>query len=98
GVGHVLAIVEPSPWRERGSRPRLVAWAEVTRLAIDAHVDGDHVVAFASDLATGKAAAGVALELQRSAIRARTDAHGLALLPLAPQAARYLLARRGDDT
>src|SRR6185436_10287461 len=100
GLGHAMAIVEPSPWRESGPPPRMISWVQATRLAVDAHVDADDVVAFATELDTGKPAGGVALELRPSGARAQTDDKGTATIPLAEPGAKgahYLIARRGDD-
>ncbi|MEZ4366604.1 MAG: Ig-like domain-containing protein [Kofleriaceae bacterium] len=100
-LGHVLAIVEPSPWKEAWDPPRLYAWLQVTRLGLSAHVDGQELVAMASELADGKAASGVALTMLPSKATATTDGGGLAriALPRAGSAGSdVLLARRGDDT
>jgi alpha-2-macroglobulin len=101
GLGHVLAVVEPSPWPARnGPPPRMISWVQSTRLAIDAHVDSDHLIAHASQLDTGKSAAGVALQLQPYGIAGTTDDRGLATLVLADgqrKGAHYLVARKGDD-
>jgi uncharacterized protein YfaS (alpha-2-macroglobulin family) len=100
GHGHAIAIVEPSPWTEKYEPPRMAAWVQATKLAIDAHVDGDSLVAFASELETGKPAANVDVEIRPYGIRGKTDDRGLATLQLAPaqqNAAHYVLARRGDD-
>ncbi|MBC7974326.1 MAG: Ig-like domain-containing protein, partial [Myxococcales bacterium] len=65
GLGHVIAIVEPSPWTLKDQPPpKLIAWVQATQLAIDAAVDSDSLVAFATELTTGHAAEGVALELR----------------------------------
>src|SRR5690606_15315968 len=64
GLGHAIAIVEPHPWKERYEPPRMISWIQATRLAVDAYVDAEHLIAYASDLATGAPAAGVALELR----------------------------------
>ena len=64
------------------------------------HVDTGSLVAFASDLATGKPAGGVALELAPFGIRGQTDEKGAATLALGKgrtKGAHYLVARRGDD-
>src|SRR5262249_11126323 len=89
------------PWRESYDPPRLISWVQSTKLAVDAHVDNDSLVAFVTDLDTGKPATGVQLELRPSGGKAQTDEKGLATLPL-PRAAgikgaHYLVARRGDD-
>ena len=101
GFGHVVAVVEPAPWKETYDPPRLVAWVQATKLAVDAHIDGDSLVAFASELETGKPASGVSLELRPYHVTGTTDAQGmatLALAPAGPTGANLLLARRGDDT
>jgi uncharacterized protein YfaS (alpha-2-macroglobulin family) len=101
GLGHVVAIVEPYPWKENYDPPRMIAWVQATKLAVDAHVDSDSLVAYASDLQTGKPAAGVELEIRPFGIRSKTDDHGLATLPLRAatgvKGGHYLVARRGDD-
>ena len=101
GLGHVIAVVEPSPWTAKDQPPpRLIAWVQSTRLGIDAHVDSEQLIGHATQLDTGKAAAGVALEIWPDGITATTDDAGLATLALAAQApkgAQLLLARRGGD-
>jgi len=101
GLGHAIAIVEPSPWTDKDSpAPRLISWVQSTRLGIDAYVDSDSLVAYATELATGKHASGVALELQPYGITGATDDRGMATLPLSPAARRgahFLVARKADD-
>src|SRR5690606_15401882 len=63
-------------------------------------VDAEHLIAYASDLATGAPAAGVALELRPFGVKGQTDGRGLATLALGQRGtkgAHYLVARRGDD-
>ncbi|HUJ59836.1 MAG TPA: Ig-like domain-containing protein [Kofleriaceae bacterium] len=100
GLGHVVAMVEPSPWTESYAPPEMIAWVQSTHLAIDAHVDHDSLVAFVSDLATGKPVAHAEVELQSTGTRATTDDAGLATLPLGPRRADndILIARLGDDS
>jgi uncharacterized protein YfaS (alpha-2-macroglobulin family) len=101
GRGHVLAIVEPSPWKELYEPPRMVAWVQATKLAVDAHVDNDSLVAFATELGSGKPAAGVNLEIRPYGIKAVTDDKGMATLPLADvqqTSAHYLLASKDKDS
>ncbi|HET7505809.1 MAG TPA: Ig-like domain-containing protein, partial [Kofleriaceae bacterium] len=100
GLGHAIAIVEPVPWTDHGPPPRMISWVQSTRLGIDAYVDGDSLVAFASELSTGKRAAGVALEIRPHGITGTTDERGLAMLALGGPArgAHYLIARRAGDT
>ena len=101
GFGHVAAIVEPYPWKETYEPPRMIVWAQATKLAVDAHVDGDNLVAFATELGTAAPAANVQLEIRPYGIKGTTDAKGMATLPLSDTAkngAHYLLASRGGDS
>jgi uncharacterized protein YfaS (alpha-2-macroglobulin family) len=101
GLGHVVAVVEPSPWTETYQPPRMIAWAQSTKLAVDAHVDGDHLVAFATELGSGKPLGGVALEIRPFGIKATTDDQGMASLPLGETAMKgphYLVASKGADS
>jgi alpha-2-macroglobulin len=108
GRGQVVAVVEPSPWTDlKQPPPRMVVWAQATHLAIDAHVDNDDLIVFATDLATGAPVADATIELAPSGKTTKTDAHGLATLPR-PQVSSaknaivgypmsYLVARHGED-
>lgn len=101
GYGHAVAVVEPYPWKEPYQPPRMIAWVQATKIGIDAHVDNDNLVAFATDLATGKRLANVALEILPFGIKATTDATGLATMPLGTKSMKgptLLVARLGNDT
>lgn len=100
GVGHVIAIVEPYPWKEKWDPPRLHAWVQATKLGVDAFVDADTLHGFVTDLATGKPLSDVTLEMRPSALSLKSDAKGLAKFTLpdsAGKGANYLVARRGND-
>ena len=100
GLGHVVAIVEPQPWHETYEAPRLTVWAQATKLAVDAHVDAEQLVAMATDLATGKPASGVVLSLAPAgagAVTGTSDGQGMATLTLPDQHKHLLLAARGED-
>ena len=100
GLGHVIAVVEPYPWKESWQPPQMIAWVQATRLGLDAHVDGDSLVAYATDLGTGKPADGVALEIRPFGTKGATDDKGTATMPLSSRSikgAHFLLGRRGDD-
>ena len=99
-TGFVMAIVEPSPWKEKYDPPRMIAFVQATKLGIDAHVDNDNLVAYASDLATGKPASGVELEVHPFGLKGTTDDSGVATIALSDTQQRgehYLLARKGND-
>ena len=100
GAGHVLALVEPFPWREKYEPPRLVSWVQATKLAVDAAVDGDDLRAFVTDLATGKPVGGVQLEIRPFGTTAITDDAGVATIPLTTggkSGGHYLVASKGSD-
>ncbi|NVB84647.1 MAG: hypothetical protein HOV81_40110, partial [Kofleriaceae bacterium] len=100
GIGHVIAVVEPYPWTQSYDPPQMVAWVQSTRIGIDAYVDGDNLLAFATELGSGKTASGIDLEMRPFGIKAKTDDKGLATLGLVQRSikgANYLLAKRGDD-
>ena len=100
GFGHVIAVVEPYPWKEDYEPPQLISWVQATKLGIDAYVDQDNLMAFATDLATGKPASGVALEIQPFGIKGTSDDQGLATIALSsggPSGAHKLVAKKGDD-
>ena len=98
--GHVIAIVEPSPWPNKWEPPKMIAWVQATKLGVDASVDGDNLVAFATNLDTGKPAANVEIEIRPYGLKAKTDDRGIATVPLGERVlkgANYLLATRGND-
>ena len=103
GLGHAIAVVEPYPWTEKYDPPRLISWVQSTKLAVDAYVDADQLIAFVTDLGTGKPASGVALEIRPHGIKGATNEQGMATLALPAVAkqvkgAHYLVAKRGNDT
>lgn len=102
GLGHVIAIVSPHPWSTKnGPAPRQISWVQSTRIGIDAYVDADSLIGYATALDTGKPAAGVALEIAPYGVAATTDNGGLATLELAREprnGVAYLIARSGNDT
>lgn len=101
GYGQFAVLVQPSPqpWR-RWKREYAYAWVQVTRIGLTAFVDGDTLIGWATDLATGDPLPGVELELAPEGIRATTGPDGLARLELPEwtEGRQLLIARRGDDT
>ncbi|HEY5928057.1 MAG TPA: DUF6049 family protein, partial [Kofleriaceae bacterium] len=99
GFGHAIAIVAPHPWPHPYEPPRMYVWVQATKLAVDAHVDGESMLVFATDLATGKPVEGVSLDMKPFGITGTSDAQGLATLPLGPseRGTHYLLAKKGED-
>ncbi|MEO8843520.1 MAG: Ig-like domain-containing protein [Kofleriaceae bacterium] len=109
GRGQVVAVVAPAPWTDlEHPPPQQIVWAQATHLAIDAHVDRDELVVFATDLATGTPVADATIVLAPAGTTAKTDARGLATLALPPSIIHtadeilghelaYLVARHGED-
>ncbi len=100
GLGHVIALVEPHPWKESYEPPAMISWVQATKLGIDASVDGSDLHAFATELATGKPKRGVALELAPFGQKATTDDQGTATIALGAGGAKgshLLLATDGED-
>ena len=100
GLGHAIAIVEPHPWTQDYDPPRMISWVQATKLGIDAYVDAGEMIAYASDLRTGKPAGGVALEVRPFGTKATTDDKGMATLPLTSGGTKgkhFLLATQGND-
>ncbi|MEO8846442.1 MAG: DUF6049 family protein, partial [Kofleriaceae bacterium] len=101
GFGNVIAVVEPSPWTQHYDPPRMIAWVQATKLGLDAFVDSENLVALATDLATGKPAANVDLEIRPYGEKAKTDDKGMATIPLGTRSLKgtnFLVAHRGGDT
>ncbi|HUQ06445.1 MAG TPA: alpha-2-macroglobulin family protein, partial [Kofleriaceae bacterium] len=100
GFGHVIAIVEPSPWKERHEPPRLITWVQSTRIGLDAAVDATDMKAWVNRLADGAPLGGVELTMLPWGIAAKSDDTGMATLALsatAKKGANLLVAKQGDD-
>ncbi|MCB9561597.1 MAG: Ig-like domain-containing protein [Kofleriaceae bacterium] len=98
--GHVIAVVEPYPWKQNWDPPVLHTWLQVTQLAVDAYVDGGELIGWATKLGDGKALPGVQLEMAPHGLTATTDDQGLATIKLpgtSKKGAGMLIARQGDD-
>ncbi|HEY0137632.1 MAG TPA: Ig-like domain-containing protein, partial [Nannocystis sp.] len=98
GLGHAIVVVTPTkvpkePWM----RHEVITWAQATRIGLDAFVDNEKLVGFATRLADGAAIPNVQLQLLPSGARATTGADGLASLPLPQKGNRVLLATQGQD-
>jgi hypothetical protein len=96
GVGQAVVVVEPVSRSREARRQAVRAWVQSTRLGLDALVDGESLLAWATALADGRPQEGVEVSLAGGAT-ARTDAAGLARLALPDTAAPLLVARLGRD-
>ncbi len=63
GVGNVVIDIEPTVKRDKYDRTRIFIWAQATQIGLDAFVDNQELVGFATDLKTGKALNGVEMSI-----------------------------------
>jgi len=68
GLGNIILDIEPNDDRKgpvvvRGSFRRIVTWVQGTNIGLDAFVDNQEIVGFATELGTGKALGGVQLSI-----------------------------------
>lgn len=63
GFGNVIVVVEPTVPRDKNDRTRIITWLQSTQIGLDAFVDNTELIAFATDLATGKALPGVEISI-----------------------------------
>lgn len=63
GFGNVIVDIEPTVRRDKYDRTRIFSWVQATRIGLDAFVDNEELVGFATDLQTGKPLAGVELSI-----------------------------------
>jgi len=100
GKGHVLVMVEPTafPEGQRRSDP-MAAWVQVTGIGLDAFLDSQSLVAWASSLVDGRPLGDVQLELTGAGTTGRTGTDGTATMDLGSKGGLndILLARLGDD-
>ncbi len=63
GFGNVIVDIEPTTKRDRYDRTRIFTWVQSTQIGLDAFVDNEELVGFATDLKTGKPLNGVELNI-----------------------------------
>jgi uncharacterized protein YfaS (alpha-2-macroglobulin family) len=98
GVGHAILIVEPGrPPKNQYDRQQVITWVQATRIGLDAFVDEEQMVAFATGLADGRPLAGAQLKLVPSGAQAVSGADGLATMVLPAKGNRVLQATVGGD-
>jgi uncharacterized protein YfaS (alpha-2-macroglobulin family) len=101
GLGHVVAIVEPTPWTETGPVPQLIVWAQSTRIGIDVASDYTDAQFFVTALDSGKPLANVQVEVTQTAMRGTTDERGIVTLAKGARTKgtplRFVVATYGED-
>ena len=100
GFGQAIVSVESiNPVTDVYHSP-LLAWVQSTQIGLDAFVDNDELIGWATSLKDGAALSDVQMEILPTKVAGATGADGLAHLKLQPQTnplAGVLVARRGDD-
>ncbi|HEY1015805.1 MAG TPA: MG2 domain-containing protein, partial [Herpetosiphonaceae bacterium] len=98
GFGQVLLVVEPAEQPpERWRRQRVTAWLQSTKLGLATFAERGAATIWASSLADGTPAEGVAVSLASAEPAALTGADGLARLGAQPGYNDLVIARRGRD-
>ncbi len=92
-----------SHWHDGETMRSDFSWVQSTELGLHAALDGEQLLVWVTDLADGTPQPDVEVSLQGAdtadGLAARTDAGGLARLPLSGEtpSVQWLVARRGDD-
>ena len=63
GFGNVIVDIEPTVRKDKYDRTRIFTWLQATQIGLDAFVDNQELVGFATELKTGKPLAGVDLSI-----------------------------------
>jgi uncharacterized protein YfaS (alpha-2-macroglobulin family) len=98
GLGSVFIVVEPTV--KRREREVLRSWVQVTNIGLDAFVDREELVGWATSLKDGQTLAGVEMWIAPSNPKASSGDDGLVRLPLPAKSdasTGVLVARRGSD-
>ena len=106
GLGQVIVDVEPVEKKDGPvqiyayRQNRVEAWVQSTRIGLDAFVDQDELVGWASSLEDGKPLGGVEMSIQPSNVKSLTANDGLAKIALPQHDGDHLnilVARAGPD-
>jgi alpha-2-macroglobulin len=97
-LGQVIAIVEPThPTRKDWGRQWVRSWVQVTKLGLDAFIDQDQIVGWATALGTGAPLADVEVGVVKGS-SAKSGPDGLARIELTGPPGDLLYAKQGADT
>jgi uncharacterized protein YfaS (alpha-2-macroglobulin family) len=100
GFGQVIVVIESIMPASDAYHTPLLAWVQSTKIGLDAFVDNDELVGWATSLADGAPLGNVQMQIIPSDVSGVTGADGVAHLPLKPisdSAVSMLVARRGND-
>lgn len=63
GLGNVIVDIEPTVRKDKYDRTRIFTWLQATQIGLDAYVDAQELVGFATDLKNGRPLSGVELSI-----------------------------------
>jgi uncharacterized protein YfaS (alpha-2-macroglobulin family) len=63
GYGNAIIEIEPTVRRDKYDREKITVWCQATQIGLDAFVDNEELVGFATELKTGKPVSGVDLSI-----------------------------------
>lgn len=63
GFGNVIVDIEPTVKRDKYDRTRILSWVQSTNIGLDAFVDSEELLGFATDLRSGKPLSDVELSI-----------------------------------
>lgn len=101
GKGHAVVVVKPTSWPNDYS-PTVKTWVQVTDIGLDGFVDYESLVAWTTDLSTGKALQGADVSISHTPQRTQSDNDGLATIKLGSKYAvegehQMIVAKKGSD-
>jgi len=100
GFGQAIVAVESITPASDNYHSPLLAWVQSTQIGLDAFVDNDELVGWATSLTDGAALGDVQMQIIPSNVSGATGRDGLSHLPLKPvsdSAVSMLVARHGND-
>ncbi|MGI8469169.1 MAG: DUF6049 family protein, partial [Pyrinomonadaceae bacterium] len=72
GFGHLILDIEPPVRKNQNDRTRIFTWVQSTQIGLDAFVDNQELVGFATDLKNGKPLPGVELSIYPNGSRVQS--------------------------
>ncbi len=106
GLGNLVLEITPtkasegSTLGEKEYRPRIRKWVQRTQIGLDAFVDGEDLLAWATTLKNGEPMSGVELTLANITAPQKSDDKGMTSFALKDSTSvgnNYLLAKKGKD-
>ncbi len=97
--GQFIIIVKPPKglFEEERYWEHVQVWVQVTQIGLDAFVDQDQMVVWATALQDGAPLKGVSVQSDTGSNLATTDADGLARFAIPAAGTKFLVAKKGSD-